>query len=531
MAVRYLGSIVLLILFFSTPAFAAEEGLTFIEVTDQAGFFYEHGYAPGEEVGDAIMAGGVAAGDYDGDGWLDLYIVRGDIGANLLFRNRGDGTFEEVGEAAGVALTGTRGCGPIFADYDGDGYLDLFIGGVGGTPSRLFRNRGDGGFEDVTATSGIEIDHNTFSAAFADYDLDGDLDLFTTHWGSREEGSTHHLWRNDGDGTFSDLSIESGIAGTFAGRIDRSFTPNFADINNDGWPDLLLASDYGTSQVFLNNGDGGFSDITTPVISDENGMGAAVGDYDNDGDLDWFVSSVFDPDGKVEGTWGTSGNRLYRNRGDGEFEDATDEAGVRDGLWGWGSCFADFNNDGHLDIFHVNGMVYSPSDELGGQAQEHTTYAPEFLNDPSRLFISNEDATFSERAIESGIDDTGQGRGVVCFDYDRDGDLDIFIANNGESPRLYRNDLGAGSNFLNIKLKGPYPNTEAVGARVSLTAGGMTQMRELRAGNNFVSQDPVVAHFGLGDATLVERINIRWPDGKRTILENVHPNQLLVIEH
>ena len=537
-----LSLLLILIGFGFSPAFG--EGLTFTEVSKQAGFDYEHGYIPGEKLGAKVMSGGVAAGDYDGDGWVDLYIVRGDIGPNLLFRNLGNGTFEEVGEKAGVALTRKAGSGPTFADYDGDGYLDLFLGGLEGTRPSLFRNRGDGSFENLTDESGIEIDHPTFSAAFGDYDRDGDLDLFLTHWGSRKKGSTHHLWRNNGDGSFNDVSVEAGISQSFQGRIDRTFTPNFADIDSDGWPDLLIASDYGTSQVFINNRDGTFTNSTTPAISDENGMGAAVGDYDNDGDLDWFVSSVFDPVGKIEGTWGFSGNRLYRNRGDGTFEDATDEAGVRDGLWGWGSCFADFNNDGFLDIFHVNGFIYSPVQEVGDSEEVPKIYLPteginslskrlipQFLNDPSRLFISSGDGGFVERAQELGIDDTGQGRGVVCFDYDRDGDLDIFVANFGESPRLYRNDGGNELNFLNIKLKGPPPNTEAVGARIFLSAGGKTQMREFRSGSNFVSQDPVEAHFGLGGSEVVERIRITWPDGKRKTLRNVAANQFLVIEY
>jgi hypothetical protein len=210
-----------------------------------------------------------------------------------------------------------------------------------------------------------------------------------------------------------------------------------------------------------------------------------VGDYDNDGILDWFVSSVWDPDGPAGENWYASGNRLYRGRGDGTFDDVTDAAGVREGFWGWGSTFADFDNDGHLDIFHVNGWYSSSA-------------AAQFLMDPSRLFVANGDGTFTERSAEVGLNDTGMGRGVVAFDYDRDGDLDLFVANGQGPSRLWRNDSPPGNHWLGLRLRGRAPNTEAIGARIWVRTGGTTQLRELRAGSNFESQDPAEAHFGLG---------------------------------
>jgi len=232
-------------------------------------------------------------------------------------------------------------------------------------------------------------------------------------------------------------------------------------------------------------------------------MGVAIGDYDDDGDLDWFVSSIWDPAGNTPEAWFASGNRLYRNRGDGTFDDVTDSAGVRAGYWGWGSTFADLDNDGDLDLFHVNGW-------RSGDA------SITFHADPSRLFVSNGNGTFTERSAEVGLVDTGLGRGVVAFDYDRDGDVDLFVAQNDGPGRLFRNDMPAGAHFLTVKLRGPAANSEGIGARITAEAGGVTRLRELRAGSNFESQDPAEAHFGLGATSVIDRVHVRWPDGTET---------------
>ena len=512
---------------------AVEAQWHFTEVSESAGLIYEHGFDG--EVGEPfLISGGVAAGDFDRDGWPDLYVVRGDRGPNQLWRNRGmtssgDVTFEEVGEAAGVAITSGTSCGPTFADLDGDGWLDLFIGGVGGvTQPRVFRNLGDQpsrglfAFEEITDTSGIFSFLDTLSAAFGDYDLDGDLDLFLSHWSLNggDPISAPHLWANDGSGGFGPMDFAAGIASLY-NAVDWSFAPTFTDVDDDGWPDLLVSGDFGTSQVLRNRGDGTFQVATGPVISDENGMGSSVGDVDNDGDLDWFVSSIWDPDGVADGNWGITGSRLYRNNGNWAagrlgFEDATDDAGVRQGFWAWGSCFADFDNDGDLDLFHTNGFPAAPADE--------------FFEDPSRLFLGDGTGSFTERSAEFGVDGTGQGRGVVCFDYDRDGDIDLFVANHSGPPRLYRNDGGNNANFLQLRLRGSGLNSEAIGARVNVRTGGITQLREIRAGSNYVSQNPTLAHFGLADAEIVDEVHVRWPNGEQTVLNNVAVNQLLDVD-
>jgi cysteine-rich repeat protein len=503
---------------------AAHAAWHFSDVTSEAGLVYQHGYGDSGFSEASENVGGVAAGDYDRDGFDDLYVVRGTVGPNLLFRNRGDGTFEERGEAAGVALTDARSSGPLFADLDGDGWLDLFVGGVDGTPPRLYRNGGDGTFTDVTAAAGLvlPLERDTVGATAADYDRDGDLDLFLTHWSKSffqvSDTSSYHLWRNEGGGTFVDVTFEAGFVPTAPDDRFESFAANFVDLDGDGWLDLLVAADFLTSRIYRNDRDGTFTDVTDrTVITDGNGMGAAVGDYDEDGDFDWFVTSIWDPNGVAEGSWDTTGNRLYRNRGDGTFEDATEASGVRRGYWGWAATFQDLNQDGHLDIFHVNGF---------GDATIPAT--AEFFADPARLFVGDGAGGFVEQAQTAGVADTGDGRGLVAFDYDRDGDLDLFVANNGGAPRLFRNDDPPGR-ALAVRLLGRAPNTQAVGAVVDVSVGGVVKRRLVRAGSNYVSQDPAEVHVGLGTAAGADGIVVGWPDGSSSTVGAVAAGATAVV--
>lgn len=506
------------------PASAsASANWSFVDVTASAGVSYVHDFSGELDMHDPrALGGGVAIGDFDADGWLDIYAVAGSAGTNHLFRNLGDGTFEDVGAAARVDLAGVNSSGPIFADIDGDGWLDLLVlANVADgeeLPVRLFENQGNGRFSNKTSATGLEFTQATsFSAALADIDRDGDLDLFVTHWGSFSIAPpTEMLWRNDGDFVFTDITGAAGFDYRFHPQmlgLDWTFTPNFADINSDGWPDLLLVNDFGTSQIFMNDGDGTFTETTSPVIDDENGAGAAIGDYDNDGDLDWFVTGVSDPLGIQDGNEGEgdSGNRLYQNQGDGTFVDVTDAAGVREGDWGRGASFGDLNLDGWLDLYMVNGM---------GQIEDGPGWAY-FIGDPAKAWISERNGSFLERGVSLGVADVGMGRGTVLFDLDRDGDLDIFNQNVTEESVLYRNDLTDGDHFMVLRLIGENGNREAVGARVRVSAGGMTQMREFRNGSGFVSATAVEAHFGLGDAEVVDELEIVWPDGSISVVEDV----------
>jgi hypothetical protein len=328
----------------------------FRNITASTGISFVHGIVNPTHSKAELFGGGVAAGDYDGDGDVDLYVVRGNIGPNLLYRNDGNNHFTDVAAAAGVddAAPGGHGylhSGPAFADVDGDGDLDLFVGGMEGDPCILFENNGDGTFSDVTEASGFKTmgAKNTISASFGDYDLDGDLDMMLAHWGtprppdgSGGNGDTESLWRNDSDANgihFTNVSVEAGIAATIIARrggyfdfqpdaldYDYTFTPSFARMDADLYPDILSVADFSNSRVFMSNGSNAgivsFRDTTDNSVQiDRNGMGAAVGDVDNDGDLDWFVTGIY-------GSSETVGNRLYLNDGNGELHDATIDAGV-----------------------------------------------------------------------------------------------------------------------------------------------------------------------------------------------------------
>jgi hypothetical protein len=520
----------------------------FVDVTAASNIVYKVGftrpYLVKEEREVAISTvGGAAAGDCDSDGDIDLFITYGNTGGpdggggpNRLYlnqlREQANGLlFEDSAEAAGVANTrpdgkgNDRHSGPAFADMDGDGDLDLFLGGIYNDPSKIFENQGDCRFTDVTSNSpDIEamVAAQTISAAFGDYDLDGDLDMFLTHWGSRDTvfghgdvrlHETEHLWRNESDQTgirFVNVSEESGLSDLlwstrsidFYGRAqigDFTFTPTFARINNDLWPDILIAADFGTTQVALNQGDGTFRSLNNAILRNAQfGMGSALGDFDNDGDLDWFVTSILGPG---DGTISPIGNRFFINDGSAAvFSDGTARLGVADGSFGWGACMVDIDNDSDLDIYHTNGWP-----EL------YLTPRDPYDVDTSRLFLLNAAGTYTDQAEAMGLAVQTSGRGVVCADFDQDGDTDILELTD-ESAILWENrTAAAGRNFLRVKLVGAPPNTEAAGARIFASVGDTRQMREIVIGSNYTSQNPTVQVFGLGSSEAVDEILVEWP--------------------
>jgi hypothetical protein len=479
-------------------------GVQFVDQTSALGldYFIEDGGSTG--VGDAVAAsGGLALVDIDNDGLYELFVAHGRTERGRLFSYDGE-RFNPEPDNLGITPTHIDRAG-YFIDLDADGWKDFIS--VQEQLVEVFLSDREGQFIEATSVTNLNNQRSTYSMAAADYDLDGDVDLFFSHWRGLHivgESLTEYLWQNDA-GHLTDVSdrvmIRAAPADGVQNRvIEFSYTPSFADIDDDGYPDILLASDGGNSQVLRNTGGHSFVDATTDVISDRNGMGGTVADYDRDGDLDWFVSSIHDLDGTGEGT--DTGNRLYRNEdGLGNFVDVTDQAGVRDGDWGWGSCFADFDNDGFVDLFLTNGMPES---------------GDRYANDPSRLFMSNGDGTFFERAARSGISHTAQGRGIVCADYDGDGRVDIMIANNGRAPTVYQNRTVNDHHYLQVRLVGRPGNQDAIGARVTVELASGTQLQEVQLGTWYLSQGPTTLHFGLGSEDSVTAVEIRWPDASLT---------------
>ena len=510
--------------------------MPFVEATQTSNISYVVGFTVplgGSFIADSTY-GGAAAGDCDGDEDVDLFITYGDAGPNRLYVNQlkqGTGVplqFEDRAVAAGVANTRVDGrgndrhSGPTFADMDGDGDLDLFLGGLFTDPNKIYRNRGDCTFEDVTAGSGLDalIVDQTISSSFGDFDLDGDLDLFLTHWGSDDEfaigGESEHLFRNISDSNgirFENVSAVSRVTENLISNrafsaqsttIDYTYTASFARINDDFWPDIAIVADFGTSQLLLNEGASGqFADATNDTVhAIQYGMGSALGDIDFDLDLDWFVSAVYGAGGINSGL---RGNVLLENPGGdfvaNQFSDITTGAGVAIGGWGWGSCFLDIDNDTDLDIYHTNGW-------------ESTFQSDGFDVDRSKLFLSDGAGSFVDRAAAMGLDDEHSGRGVVCADFDMDGDIDILQLTNRatNSAVLWENaTAAAGTNSLRVRLIGLPPNTEAAGARVLVTIGSRTQMREVMIGSNYTSQNPAIQSFGLGFAPAVDELRVEWP--------------------
>ena len=464
------------------------------------------------------MAGAAAIADYDQDGRMDLFLTRTYL-PDLLYRQLADGTYEEVGAGAGVDWAGASN-GAVWLDIDADGDLDLYVGMVGAESARLYVNDGTGLFSEEAVLRGADVAPvdastcaRTFSVMAGDADMDGDVDLFTTAWQFMDfEGNDRgRLLLNDGTGHFTDATVAAGL--------DTSLRAGFAgawlDVDADGDRDLAYVADFGTSGLFMNDGAGAYTEVTATsnVGTDENGMGADWGDVDGDGDLDWFITSVYDSNPCVA-NWGCSGNRLFLNDGTGQFTDGTDLAGLRDGAWGWGAAMFDLDHDGDLDIAQQNGMPHDG-----------------FYEDVLRLWVNDGTGAFEDRACSHDVEYAGQGRAVIPFDHDNDGDLDLLLTFTAELPRLLRNDgadgLGA---WLRVALDDPgSSNPHGIGATVrALPVYGPAWIREVHLNATFLGNGPAEAHFGLAGESAVD-LEITWPDGAIQLEPSVATDQVLTV--
>jgi hypothetical protein len=504
------------------PPYENQDAIVFVEVAASAGMDSIYS-SSSREWGQRKMCAAGAAGDFNRDGWQDLFVTGGGTSEDKLFLNDGDGTFTEVGAAWGVDVA-HMGTGVAVGDYDGDGWLDVFVSSLGAEEvgpvigqHRLYHNTGQGSFEERAALAGVTTSSPTvpdgMGAAFGDYDLDGDLDLYVCGWADPTTGS--RLFRNDGDGTFTDVT-----ASAVPAKAMHSFSPRFVDMNGDRYPELLIAADYLTSAYFVNRTDGTFSDrtATSGVALDTNGMGSTVADFDNDGLLDWYVSSIYvgEPGDGSDPT----GNMLYANLGGDVYSEISATAGVQDGGWGWGIVAVDVDHDGLVDLAETNGW------HVGIDTSP-------YANVMCRLFLNGGQGAFLNVAEKSGFDDTGQGRGLIRFDLDNDGDQDLVLFQYAEPMRLFRNDTDTGNHWLRLLFDtsadaGLAP--DGFGTRVRVTAGDLVLHGTLAGGCTHLSQSELSLHFGLREAALADEVLVRWTDGRTTTLTDVTIDQTLTIQ-
>lgn len=488
-----------------------ESGPVFRDVSKAAGIDFRR-------IGDE-KAVGQAWGDFDNDGWLDLYVTDTE-GPNALFHNNGDGTFSPPAFAADIRLSGMDSRGASFADFDNDGWTDLYVLNYGANV--LFRNQAGQGFVDVTAQAGVGDVGDGRTASWADYDGDGWLDLYVANWsceplcGHPSLGDRDRLYHNNGDGAFDDVIglLEGGGSTTGAG-----FVATWVDFDNDGDPDIYLVNDEFINPVgnmlWRNDGPGCGGWCFTQVAKEAGantyvmGMGLGTADYDNDGDFDFYFSNV----GVMT---------LLQNQGDGTFVNVAAAAGVEvdPGAIGWGTVFFDFNNDGWQDIY----LALEDMTSRGSPANP--------------LYENLGDGAF-RRVLDNGADDPDRTVGVAAADWNNDGFVEMVVGNYDEGYKLYQNlgTYGATNGWLSLRLLGsPDPavapvNRDGVGTRVTLTdSTGRTQMQEVKNGSSLGAGDSLWLHFGLGDAA-VSRLHIRWPDGTEQNFDRVPANRRLTLAY
>ncbi len=551
---RYrIASLLLVVPLSGAGLFAQDSGFPgLFDVAGEVGVTLEN--ISGEASADyVIQSTGNGAGfvDYDNDGDLDLVIVNGSTlegyaqGGDpiaALYENR-DGIFSDVTRQAGLEARGW-GQGVCVADYDNDGNRDLYLTAFG--RNLLYRNSGDGTFAETAVVAGVADERWSTNCAFGDYDRDGNVDLYVANYvrfdpavvprrgesndstclyvgtpvfcGPRGlDGEPDALYRNNGDGTFSDVTTAAHIAAP--GHY--GFGVVFSDFDNDGWSDIYVANDSVANFLFRNNQDGTFEDIglisgtsLNQMGFEQAGMGLGVGDYDGNGHLDIYVTN-----------FSQDTNTLYQNVGDMFFLEVTAEAGTGQASYpnvGWGTGFADLDNDGWLDLFVANGHVYPSVDDL----DVNTRYRQR-----KEVYRNLGDGTFEEIAedMEGDVLTAQPSRGAAFGDYDNDGDLDIITINMNQAPSLYRNEGGNRSHWIGFRLEGVSSNRDAIGARVEIDVAGRTQVGEVRSGGSYLSHNDMRVHFGLGEAERVEAIRIRWPNGNTEALDGIDADRYVTI--
>jgi hypothetical protein len=513
----------------------------FVDVTKQAGIAFTHCLGD-DEINTIVEAtgSGCAFLDYDGDGFQDIYVVNGCYleGVNdpdsrfkgqhitdHLYRNRGDGTFEDVTEKAGVGDP-RYGMGVTVGDYDNDGHPDIFVTNY--ERNTLFHNNGDGTFTDVTEKAGVGRSLWSVGATWLDYDKDGRLDLFV---GNYLEFDTKYrlyyeadvypgplsyppqpsfLYHNNGDGTFTEVSEKAGIT-----KKGRAMGVLSCDYDDDTWPDIFIANDAMQNFLYHNNGNGTFTEVglESGVAFTQNGnsaasMGGDFGDYDLDGHLDIMVPDM-------------AYNALYHNLGKGLFEDVSATNGLARAsaqFWSWGGGFFDYDNDGYLDILYANGDGHRLSEALEQLLMRNTRGT-----DGGRVFVD------VSRSAGEFFDNRMVARGLALGDFDNDGDIDFFILNIDQPSLLLRNDGGNKNNWIQFKLIGTTSNRDGFGARVTLKTGSYALTREKTSSSGYLSQNDARLHFGLWDRTLVDEVAVRWPSGKVQRLKELKVNQIVTV--
>ena len=541
----------------AAPAASGSGGVQFVDVAKEAGLTVPNVWGGVDRKRYIIEAkgSGLAFFDYDNDGWLDIYLTNGTrFDANWkpgeeptshLYKNNRDGTFTDVTAKSGLARTGWQ-TGVCVGDYNNDGWDDLFCCFWG--QNILFHNNGDGTFTDVTKKAGLHRDETRWGSGctWIDYDRDSLLDLFVCNYiklnpdetplksgepavcqwkgiptmcGPRGlPGDTNILYHNNGDGTFTDVTEKAGI---LKPGPRYSITAVSYDFDNDGWPDIYVAVDSQPSILFKNNHDGTFSDVA--VIAgvaysedghEQAGMGVGVADYDCDGWLDIFKTNFADDT-----------CNLYHNSKDGTFSDVTFSSGVgiNNQYVAWGCGFVDYDNDGWADIIQVNGHVYP---EIEG----HDT-GQQFKN-PRLVYRNLGNGRFKDVSAEMGpgITENFSSRGAAFGDYDNDGDIDVLILNMNDPPSLLRNDGGNKQNWIKIKLVGTKCNRTAIGARVRVVTGSHSQIDEVHSGTSVMSQSDLRLHFGVGKAQVIDAIEVKWPTTQKIEkFTQIKPNQILTI--